>query len=51
MRQRANEISIRKKVQQETEKRTGIQIDDREMAMYTPNEMAEPKEDEQQKED
>jgi len=25
-----------------------MQIDDREMAMYTPNEMAEPKEDDQE---
>ena len=42
-RQRANEVALKKTIQQETEKRTGQQIEDREMAMLTPNEMAEVK--------
>jgi capsid protein len=49
--QRADEVATRKRIQQETEERTGMQIDDREMAMYTPNEMADPVEDVQDDED
>ena len=47
VRQRANEVVIRKMAQHEAEEKSGIQIDDREMAMYTPNEVAEIKEDEE----
>lgn len=47
-RQRAAEIVLRKQIQAEFEEKTGIHIDDREMTMYTPNEMAEPEPDEEQ---
>tara|TARA_R110000803_G_scaffold24227_3_gene58640 strand:- start:2476 stop:4035 length:1560 start_codon:yes stop_codon:yes gene_type:complete len=45
--QRAVEIATRKRIQREVEAATGEQIDDREMQMLTPNEMAPSGDDEQ----
>lgn len=45
VRQRADEVVMRKIAQHEAEEKSKIKIDDREMAMYNPNEMAEPDED------
>jgi hypothetical protein len=44
-RERAVEIVARKRIQEEVEKATGIEIDDREMQMLNPNEMPEQEED------
>ena len=41
VRERANEVVTRKRIQAEVEEESGIQIDDREMIMYTPNEQPE----------
>jgi hypothetical protein len=50
-RTKARDIAMRKLIQQDTEKEFGVKIDDREMIMLTPNEMAEPKEEPTNNED
>ena len=50
-RQRAMEVVTRKKIQEEFEAEFDVQIDDRDMLMLTPNEMAEPQEETQEEDE